>query len=105
MKTVEEVLGIPDPQAVNNMIVSHPEYQGDPPTDKQLKAWLLCHPEYGGLTERAAAKLLGCSRSSLLRRLNCFFEKFPYAKFPPERGEPKLLEFRDEMETKVRCWW
>jgi len=63
------------------------------PTKDQLDAYRLIHPEFGGLSQEDAAKLLGIGQPALCERLSKMRESFPGAFSFERMAEPEMLSY------------
>jgi transposase len=63
------------------------------PTKKQLDAYRLTHPEFGGLTHDEASKLLGITRQAVQQLLDRMRESFPKAFSFERMAEPEHVSY------------
>jgi len=68
-------------------------------TSLQLKCYLLCSPDFKGLTQRQAAQLLQCSYSNIFRALKGLKKKFPQL-FPLYKKYPQIHCFDEYMTVR-----
>lgn len=66
----------------------------------QLACYRYCSPDFAGLSQAKAAKIMKCAQKSVWRALQSLKKKYPTL-FPIYKPKPKTVSYEPWMDSKV----